>query len=317
MSKKFIAIIIVLLIVFFIYPDDDNKLGRIIYSKNEEICISLPGEKKETHITKGHHDMKPSWSKTGNMIVFFRVTAFTDNVETWNTAICIINADGTGFKKITSGFFTDYNPTWTRDGTNRIIFSRYNSKIKRSSIYITTIEAKPGEEILVSDRKCSEYALSSLKDGRIFIISSRKPSISLYFLFDPKSKKYEPVKFNFQLKGFLDRASINPGETKITYEYKNGWQSFVYLGKVIYVADFNKDLLTIDNPIPITDEENIANIYTLYPRWTSDGSSVVYHCSKTGKNQIYLYNLSDKTTLLISVDEGANYQFPCGESTPK
>ena len=148
--------------------------------------------------------------------------------------------------------------------------------------------------------------MSTLKDGRIFIFSNRKLKTGLYYLFDPESKTYDPVKFNFPLKGFLDRASINPSEKKITYEYKKGWKSFVYTGKVIYIADFDIKTLTISNPVSITDEKNIGGIYTLYPRWTKDGSAIVYHCGKTGKNQLYLYNLSDKTTQKISDDNGAD-----------
>jgi hypothetical protein len=42
------------------------------------------------------------------------------------TAICIINVDGTGFHRLTDGTHTDFNQTWTRDGTNTPIWNRKN-----------------------------------------------------------------------------------------------------------------------------------------------------------------------------------------------
>lgn len=50
---------------------------------------------------------EPAWSPNGARI------AFTCGVETDNRAICVVNADGTGFVRLTSGS----SPTWSPDGS--------------------------------------------------------------------------------------------------------------------------------------------------------------------------------------------------------
>lgn len=75
-----------------------------------------------TPLTTGHGDNKPSWSKTGDRLVFFRSVK---EASPWRTAICVIKTDGTGFNKLTDGTHSDMNPTWTRDGANLVVFNRH------------------------------------------------------------------------------------------------------------------------------------------------------------------------------------------------
>ena len=57
-------------------------------------CMStLSASLRAKPITTGHQNMKPSWAKTGGMLVFFRVTKFAREVPDWKTAICVINVD--------------------------------------------------------------------------------------------------------------------------------------------------------------------------------------------------------------------------------
>jgi len=60
-----------------------------------------------------------------------------------------------------------------------------------------------------------------------------------------------------------------------------------------------------------------ARLARPYPRWTKDESAVVYHCNVTGKNQLYMYRLSDGSTVRVSTNADANYMFACGKRTPK
>lgn len=74
---------------------------------------------------------------------------------------------------------------------------------------------------------------------------------------------------------------------------------------------------TITNPKVIANEAADRDVAFLYPRWTRDESAVVYHCSKTGKNQLYMYRLKDGSTARVSTNAGADYMFPHGEKSPK
>ena len=174
------------------------------YARNGRIHVGVFGESDGEPITTGPADMKPSWSKTGDMLVFFRVTKFAQEIPNWKTAICVVNVDGTGFHKLTDGTHTDFNPTWTRDGSNRAIFNRRNPNTGGYTVMQSETGSSPGDEV--------------------------------------------------------------------TY---------------------------------------------LYPRWTKDESAVVYHCDKTGKNQLYMVRLKDGSTVRVSTDAESDYLFPHGEDSPK
>lgn len=92
---------------------------RASYYKDGEIHVTVLGEPEGKPITTGHWDFKPSWSVTGDHLVFFRRLKNDPVVSNWITQLCIINADGTGFHPLSDGTFTDFNPTWTRDGKTR------------------------------------------------------------------------------------------------------------------------------------------------------------------------------------------------------
>jgi hypothetical protein len=99
---------------------------RSSYYKNGEIHVNVLGTPEEEPLTSGHWDFKPSWSKTGDMLVFFRRLVNHKEVGKWKTAIHVINVDGTGLHPLSDGTHTDFNQTWTRDGTNTPIWNRKN-----------------------------------------------------------------------------------------------------------------------------------------------------------------------------------------------
>ncbi len=102
--------------------------SRISYFCNGEIHVNELGKPEGKPLTTGHMDFKPSWSKTGNMLVCFRRTKDDPVTVNWKSAIFVINVDGTGFHQLSDGNGTDFNPTWTRDGLNTPIWNRKNDK---------------------------------------------------------------------------------------------------------------------------------------------------------------------------------------------
>ena len=294
------------------------------YAMNGELYVNTFGTPEGRPITTGHHDMKPSWSKTGDSLVFFRVIAFAKQVPDWKTAICTIKTDGSGFRQLTDGTHTDFNPTWTRDGQNLIVLNRQDKQVVGTHSYVvmfTRSDAGPGDEYAVSDTRTPTESLSCLKDGRELVWAFRGLGIKRgYFLMTPgrdNSAKYEPLQCELANAGLLDRVSVSPGETKICFEFQRGSGAYRYPGRILYIADFDARAKTITNPKIIANEAGDPDTVYLYPRWTRDESAVVYHCNKTGKNQLYLYRLKDGSTIRVSTNAGADYMFPHGEATPK
>ncbi|MHC4890873.1 MAG: ankyrin repeat domain-containing protein, partial [Planctomycetota bacterium] len=141
------------------------------YFVNGEIHVNTYGTPEGKPLTTGHQDFKPSWSKTGNMLVFFRRLKNHRVTVMWKTAICIINVDGTGFHQLTDGTHTDFNQTWTRDGTNTPIWNRKNPETGSFYVMKSKVGAKPGQEVALTDKSHHTWAYTCLKDGRILVQS--------------------------------------------------------------------------------------------------------------------------------------------------
>jgi hypothetical protein len=58
--------------VFLFHYLDASSTHRISYYKNGEIHVNQLGQPDKKPLTSGHWDFKPSWSKTGDKLVFFR-----------------------------------------------------------------------------------------------------------------------------------------------------------------------------------------------------------------------------------------------------
>ena len=175
----------------------DIKKHRISYYKNGEIHVNQLGEPDQKPLTSGHWDFKPSWSKTGDKLVFFRRYITAPEVWNWKTAICIINADGTGFHQITDAKKTNFNQTWTRDGSNRPIWNRRNPSGKGYHVMISEIGAKPGDEIALTSDSYHTWVYTCLTDGRVLVNHTPPKDIRGYYLMSfgnnekPKFEKIE------------------------------------------------------------------------------------------------------------------------------
>jgi len=116
--------------------------------------------------------LRPIWSPDGQRIAFACV------VDPGNSDLCIINRDGTGFQRLTSGAASESDPAWSPDG-KRIAFT------KNDSIALITL-ADGGVTTLTSGREPSwppdGSNLVFVGDGRLVIInangSNRKPLTS-------------------------------------------------------------------------------------------------------------------------------------------
>jgi hypothetical protein len=124
----------------------EHKPGpRISYFRDGEIRVSEIGGVEGAPLTTGHWDFKPSWSQTGDKLVFFRRYKDDPVTVNWLIAICIINVDGTGFHQLTDAAVANFNPTWTRDGLNTPIWNRKNSRTRSFFVMQSKIGGQPGE----------------------------------------------------------------------------------------------------------------------------------------------------------------------------
>ena len=142
---------------------------RGAYFKNGEIYVNEYGTPEGKPLTSGHQDFKPSWSKTGDMLVFFRRLKDDPVVTNWKTAIHVINVDGSGLHALSDGTHTDFNQTWARDGTNTPIWNRKHPEKVSFYVMASKVGNHPGQEIALTDKSYHTWAYSCLIDGRILV----------------------------------------------------------------------------------------------------------------------------------------------------
>ena len=284
------------------------------YFMNGEIHVNQYGTPEGKPLTSGHQDFKPSWSKTGDMLVFFRRLKNDPVVTNWKTQIHIINVDGTGLHPLTDGTHTDFNQTWTRDGTNTPIWNRKHPDKVSFQVMASKVGNKPGQEIALTDKSYHTWAYSCLTDGRILVQCTHPKQGWGYFLTTPNSggePQFERIDCAMATKGILDRVSISPSETKVCFEYQKGYQ-YKDTGRTLLIADFDAKKPSITNAKAFANEEG-ASRWFAYPRWTKDEKAIVYHASPS----LYMYKLEDGSTVQVSTKEGADYRYPHCEATPK
>jgi Tol biopolymer transport system component len=291
--------------------------SRISYYRNGEICVGEPGEPEGRPLTTGHVDFKPSWSKTGDMLVCFRRTHDDPVVANWKSAIFVIGADGGGFHLLTDGTGTDFNPTWTRDGSNTPIWNRKNARTGGYYVMRSRAGGKPGEELSTTDERFHTWAHSCLMDGRI-LVNSAHPTLGggVFLLSTTRGHAplYESVQWDLATRGQMHRASISPSETKICFEFLPG-STFTEIGHTLYIGDFDARQRLITNVKAIANKEG-RKIWFAYPRWIDGEAAVTYHSGETGKNQLYVYHLDNGSTKRVSRDASADYRYPHGEAAP-
>lgn len=300
-----------------ITPGNLKLKEQWVSSNNLQITINNVNAPEIT-VTSGYQDYKPSWSKTGDRLTFFRFISKGRGFHTWRTKICVVNIDGNGFRELTTGDYPHFNPTWTRDGSNMIIFNRRSTERGwKNQIFMIRPEGTVGDEQLIShpSNQYYEWAFSALEDGRIFI--DRKGSdFAKSFLLTPnpgKLGKYEEIKR--PTEKLWHKLSVSPSETKVAYMLDIDRKLYTYRDVVIAIADFDIANLKVENQLIITD---MNKDYTYeYPRWTKDESCVIYDSNKSGKYQIYAYHLEQKTTSRISPDINNDYRFGNFKNVPK
>jgi len=285
--------------------------------------IAVMRDGKVNVLTDTGRDWKPISSPDGKHLVFFRVHDWGDgSMVSWKTSICVIKTDGTGFRQLTSGKFTDFNPTFMRDGTNRIVFNRcaWLGEYRPMEIYVTTLGAEPGSEKKVSHptEPAFEWVNSTLKDGRLFIQRNRTSANEAYLLTPNPGGlgKYEKVEL--PSTEYFHKACISPSETKVAYMLDPQYDN-TYLGARIVWAKFDAKALKVWDPVFVTPD--LPKSVEEYPKWSPDETLVIYDSGKEFKgslpksgmpiNQIYAYRIADGVERCISPDPAKDYRTVC------
>ena len=88
--------------------------SRWASSYNWQIAISAPGQPRLV-LTDGD-DFKPSWSLTSSQLTFFHALQYGSTFDEWKTNLCVIGADGSNPRVLTTDPGSEGSPSWSPDG---------------------------------------------------------------------------------------------------------------------------------------------------------------------------------------------------------
>ncbi len=259
---------------------------------------------KITYLTRSrHNDYKPVISPDGARIAFFRSYSEGGNFFLWNTSICVINADGSRFRELTDHQFMNTEPYWTRDGSNRITWTRmvHHSEGEYGTyVYRTRCDARPGDEERLSATRW-EWGNSSLKNGRVFVMKDKA-----YHLLTPGPNgkpKYEKISYPDAFH-YLHKVTISNDEKSIAYMKKVKPGDGDYLGSEIVLARFDASKPSIKKEFTFVPVDKTK--FSWYVSFSPDGKYLLY--AEDGK--IMMYDVAAKKSLQLSTRNEVEYRYP-------
>jgi hypothetical protein len=242
-------------------------------------------------------------SPDGTKIAFFRAYNEGSDFFLWNTSICVMNADGSDFRELTDHRFMNTEPYWTRDGSNRIIWSRmihYSEGNYGTYVYQTASDAQPGDEQQLSLTN-QEWVNSGLQDGRLFVKQGDG-----YYLMTPNpddQPTYEQIGYP-DTYHYLHKVTISNDESMIAYMKLINPDGDTYLGSEIVYADFDASVPSITNEFTFVPLD--ASKYSWYVSISPDNEFLIY--AEDGK--IMLFNIAAEEVSQISTLSEVEYRYP-------
>jgi len=294
------------------------------WAASQGLRITVFGPEGAAALTNGHHDWKPVWNLAGDRLAFFRTSADAGAFIYWRAALMVARADGEGVRQLTDGAGRDFNPTWTRDGTDRILFNRYGvgDEPDRCEVWVTSPDAAPGdEERLSSPSNRYEWVDAGLRDGRLFVdtaVWSRLGGGRMRsFLLTPRPHQagtYEELQR--PTRAMWHKLSVSPSETKVAYMQDVGGNLGDYSDDLLYWAELDKENRAVKNPVRITGPTG-RRCVNEYPRWSADEELILYDSSCGGVPRVYAYRLADGATVEVPPRSAEPTMFPSVQGVPQ
>ncbi len=294
------------------------------WAASKGLRITVFGPEGEATLTRGHHDWKPVWNLAGDRLAFFRTSVDSGAFVYWKAALMVVTADGGEERQLTDGTGRDFNPTWTRDGTGRILFNRYGvgDEPDRCEVWMTAPDGAPGSEVRVSGPEHRyEWADAGLRDGRIFVdtaVWSRfgRGSMRSFLLTPAPGGGGTYQELRRPTRAMWHKLSVSPSETKVVYMQDVSGDLGDYSDDVLYWAELDKDALEVRNPVRITKPTG-RRCVNEYPRWSADETLILFDSSCDGASRVYAYRLSDGALAPVSPAGREATMFPSVQGVPQ
>ncbi len=250
-----------------------------------------------------HNDYKPVISPDGRKIAFFRTYREDPSFYKWQSAICVMDIDGSNLRELTGHTFMNTEPYWMRDGSDRVIWSRMvDASLGAQGTYafMTHCDAAPGDEAQISATNW-EWINSGLRDGRVFIKQR-----NAYFLMRPNpggEPAYEEIDYPDAFH-YLHKVALSNDETMIAYMKKVDSKGDDYLGSEIVYAKFDASAPAITDEVVFSPKDESK--FSWYVSIAPDNTYLIFAENGT----IMQFDVASGKTRQLSTRADIQYRYP-------
>eukprot|EP00930_Biecheleria_cincta_P046647 TRINITY_DN32193_c0_g1_i1.p1 TRINITY_DN32193_c0_g1~~TRINITY_DN32193_c0_g1_i1.p1 ORF type:complete len:1137 (+),score=170.12 TRINITY_DN32193_c0_g1_i1:49-3411(+) len=288
------------------------------------VSSGRPGRMEDPKfLTERHWDFKPMYSPEDTKIAFFRCAegATSTGCYAAGTAIHVMAADGSQAHALTDYNYSNWNPSWMRDRSDRVIWTRLTGKNIRG--WITCATCEPGSESQLSvDAELQdgqmEWAFTSFSDGRVLMIrdiprtgenGQRTEAYALTIGKAGGANSYHKFALvGIDWSGYVHKTFLSASERYLVYIKNAEHEGEAWTLTQLFYCEVDKNAMTFQNEVAITLDN--VGYYQWYPRMTPDDRYIIYSANGDGIYRIYAYELATETTRIVT-QQTVDHWYPC------
>ena len=232
-----------------------------------EVFVMNPDGSKKRRLTHSRQNGQPSWSPDGQRIVFVHGGCSTAGCGGKPSALWVMNADGRGQRRLTSGGNIDNDARWSPDG-KLIAFTRGTS-CKADGCNLDLWLIRPdgtGEQRLTRDRRSAQPSWSP--DGTKIAFSHGSSDGSRWDINVMNADGTGERDVTTRLSGTFDvkGPAWSPDGRTIVFTYScSGCDD-----ALAFISPDGTHLRHLNAQVPVSE-----------PAWSPDGKSIVFQTQQT------------------------------------